>query len=113
MYSYISSFHCRRYNENLPHPPNITRITPFENNTRPLRRVDDLSAYKKLHATLPAIALSAFKSRVRSGEPKAVRELWAMRDKTFLAIDFEWSERNPNSCLEWGYAAVRCGHIDA
>jgi hypothetical protein len=28
-----------------------------------------------------------------------------------MAIDFEWSERNPNSALEWGYAAARCGHL--
>ncbi len=48
---------------------------------------------------------------MRNGEPQSVRELWASRDKTFLAIDFEWSERNSASCVEWGYAAVRCGHL--
>ena len=69
-------------------------------------------SYKKLHATLPAIVLSALKTRVRGGEPKAIRELWNKKDKTFLAIDFEWSERNEKTCLEWGYAAVRCGHLN-
>ena len=57
--------------------------------------------------------LAARKLRVRSGEPKWVQELWEQKDKTFLAVDFEWSERNISSCLEWGYAAVRCGHLDA
>ena len=26
-------------------------------------------------------------------------------------MDFEWSEKNPNACLEWGYAALRSGHV--
>lgn len=69
--------------------------------------------YKKLHSTLPAAVLVALKTRVRAGEPKAVEELWSKRDKTFLSMAFEWSERNEKSCLEWGYAAVRCGHLDA
>ncbi|KAH8835049.1 hypothetical protein DL96DRAFT_1489226 [Flagelloscypha sp. PMI_526] len=103
----------QRHKEPLQIPPNIVRISPWEISQKPVRQVSDLLTYKKLHATIPAVALSAFKARVRSGEPKAIRELWAKRDKTFLAIDFEWSERNSNSCLEWGYAAVRCGHIES
>ena len=91
---------------------NILRITPFETSQRHLRTVSDYATYKKLYATLPAVVLSAQKVRVRNGEPKAVHELWASRDKTFLALDFEWSERNAASCLEWGYSAVRCGHLD-
>lgn len=109
-------------------------MTPFESTPRPLRTLADYPAYKRLYATLPATALSALKARVRAGDPAAVRSLWgqpqtggedvtnegdggaesnAGRDKTFLAIDFEWNERNVKSVLEWGYAAVRCGHLDA
>ncbi|KAF8170743.1 hypothetical protein K438DRAFT_1982592 [Mycena galopus ATCC 62051] len=85
----------------------------FQNASWPLRTVSDYASYKRLHSTLSAAVLSAYKLRVRAGEPKAVRELWASRDRTFLAIDFEWSERNEKSCLEWGYAAVRCGHLES
>ncbi|KAJ6602523.1 hypothetical protein DFH09DRAFT_1125033 [Mycena vulgaris] len=102
-----------RYGETLPQAPNILQVSPFESSSRHLRTVSDYASYKKLHSTLPAAVLSASKLRVRAGEPKAVRELWAARDRTFLAIDFEWSERNEKSCLEWGYAAVRCGHLEA
>ncbi|KAJ7204567.1 hypothetical protein C8J57DRAFT_1542207 [Mycena rebaudengoi] len=102
-----------RFGETLPQATNILQISPFETTSRHLRTVTDQASYKKLHSTLPAAVLSALKLRVRAGEPKAVRELWAARDRTFLAIDFEWSERNEKSCLEWGYAAVRCGHLDA
>ncbi|KAJ7730910.1 hypothetical protein DFH07DRAFT_969029 [Mycena maculata] len=102
-----------RYGETLPQAPNILQVSPFESSSRHLRTVTDYASYKKLHSTLPAAVLSALKLRVRAGEPKAVRELWASRDRTFLAIDFEWSERNEKSCLEWGYAAVRCGHLEA
>ncbi|KAJ7471787.1 hypothetical protein FB451DRAFT_307646 [Mycena latifolia] len=102
-----------RFGETLPQAPNILQVSPFESSSRHLRTVSDYASYKKLHSTLPAAVLSALKIRVRAGEPKAVRELWAARDRTFLAIDFEWSERNEKSCLEWGYAAVRCGHLDA
>ncbi|KAH7886433.1 hypothetical protein F5I97DRAFT_1928286 [Phlebopus sp. FC_14] len=102
-----------RFGETLPHVDNMLKITPFETSQRHLRNVNDWSTYKKLHATLPAVALAAFKARVRSGDPKAIRELWAKKDKTFLAMDFEWSERNNQSCLEWGYAAARCGHLEA
>ncbi|KAJ7714058.1 hypothetical protein B0H16DRAFT_530991 [Mycena metata] len=102
-----------RFGETLPQAPNILQVSPFETTTRHLRTVSDYASYKKLHSTLPAAVLSALKLRVRAGEPKAIRELWAARDRTFLAIDFEWSERNEKSCLEWGYAAVRCGHLEA
>ncbi|KAF9233708.1 hypothetical protein BU15DRAFT_31574, partial [Melanogaster broomeanus] len=102
-----------RFGETLPHVDNILIIKPFETSQRHLRNVNDWPTYKKLHSTLPAVALASFKARVRSGDSKAIRELWAKRDKTFLAIDFEWSERNDRSCLEWGYAALRCGHLEA
>ncbi len=92
---------------------NILRVSPFETTQRHLRTISDYGLYKKLHTTLPAAVLAALKVRVRDGEPKAIRELWQMRDKTFLAIDFEWSERNTASCLEWGYAAARCNHLEA
>ncbi|KAJ7226246.1 hypothetical protein B0H12DRAFT_1030531 [Mycena haematopus] len=102
-----------RFGETLPQAPNILQVQPFESASRPLRTVSDYASYKRLHSTLSAAVLSAYKLRVRAGEPKAVRELWASRDRTFLAVDFEWSERNEKSCLEWGYAAIRCGHLEA
>lgn len=88
-------------------------VTPLETSPRRLHTVSDWASYKKLHAMLPAAILAALKARVRSGDPQAIRDLWNTRDKTFLAIDFEWSERNPNTVLEWGYAALRCGHLSA
>ncbi|KAF9218312.1 hypothetical protein BS17DRAFT_106382 [Gyrodon lividus] len=101
-----------RFGETLPQVDNMLVVKPFETSQRHLRNVNDWSTYKKLHSTLPAVALAAFRARVRRGDPKAIRELWAKKDKAFLAIDFEWSERNDKSCLEWGYAAVRCGHLE-
>ncbi|KAH9849184.1 hypothetical protein C2E23DRAFT_888373 [Lenzites betulinus] len=101
-----------RFGETLPVVENILRITPFETSQRHLRTISDYATYKKVFSTLPAIMLAAQKVRVRNGEPTAVRDLWASRDRTFLALDFEWSERNSASCIEWGYAAVRCGHLD-
>ncbi|KAI6030007.1 hypothetical protein EDC04DRAFT_2572647 [Pisolithus marmoratus] len=101
-----------RFGETLPQIDNMLKVTPFETAQRHLRKVNDWTTYKKLHATLPAVALSAFRARVRGGDTQAVRSLWASRDKTFLAIGFMWSERNSQSCLEWGYATVRCGHLD-
>ncbi|CDO73415.1 hypothetical protein BN946_scf185013.g49 [Trametes cinnabarina] len=98
-----------RFGETLPIVENILRITPFETSQRHLRTISDYASYKKVFSTLPAVVLAAQKVRVRNGEPKAIRELWASRDKTFLAVDFEWSERNSASCIEWGYAAVRAG----
>ena len=102
-----------RYDEKLPKVHTIMFVMPFETNRRPVRRICDDVTYKKMYATLPAIQLAAQKARARNGEPKLIRELWAARDKTFLAIDFEWSERNPSTILEWGYAAVRCGGLHA
>ncbi|KDR85929.1 hypothetical protein GALMADRAFT_109453 [Galerina marginata CBS 339.88] len=102
-----------RFGETLPQAPNILQVTPFETASRHLRHVADYSSYKKLHSTLPAAVLSALKARVRAGEPKAIKEVWDKKDKTFLAIDFEWNERNEKTVLEWGYAAVRCGHLEA
>ena len=84
---------------------NILRITPFETSQRHLRTVSDHAMYKKLYSTLPAAVLAALKQRVRDGEPKAIRDLWKSRDKTFLSVSFEWSERNTSSCLEFGYGA--------
>ncbi|TFK65046.1 hypothetical protein BDN72DRAFT_801578 [Pluteus cervinus] len=101
-----------RFGEVLPQAPNILLISPFETTTRHLRNIADYTSYKKLFSTLPAAVLSSLKIKIKSGEPKAIRELWERRDKTFLAVDFEWNERNEKSCLEWGYAAVRCGHLD-
>ncbi|KIN99988.1 hypothetical protein M404DRAFT_72398, partial [Pisolithus tinctorius Marx 270] len=101
-----------RFGETLPQIDNMLKVTPSETVQRHLRNVNDWTTYKKLHATLPAVALSAFRARVRSGDPQAIRSLWASRDKTFLAVGFMWSERNSQSCLEWGYATVRCGHLD-
>ena len=120
-YLYSSSFTtliywrtlCSRFGETLPQAPNILQVTPFETVTRHLRHVSDYPSYKKLHSTLPAALLSALKARVRAGEPKTIQELWGKRDKTFMAIDFQWSERNEKSVLEWGFAAVRCGHLEA
>lgn len=102
-----------RFGETLPQAPNILQVTPFETATRHLRHVSDYASYKKLHSTLPAAVLSALKSRVRAGQPKAIKDVWEKKDKTFLSIDFEWNERNEKSVLEWGYAAVRCGHLEA
>ncbi|TCD71135.1 hypothetical protein EIP91_012083 [Steccherinum ochraceum] len=101
-----------RFGETLPMVDNLMLVRPFETSQRHLRTITEHTAYKKLHSSLPAVRLTALKARVRAGDPKFVRELWESRDKTFLAIDFEWSERNQSSCLEWGYAAVRCGHLD-
>ncbi|KAI0778832.1 hypothetical protein BD413DRAFT_512153 [Trametes elegans] len=101
-----------RFGETLPVVENILRVTPFETTQRHLRTINDYATYKKVFSTVPAAVLSAQKVHVRNGEPKAIRELWASKDKTFLALDFEWSERNAASCIEWGYAAVRCNHLD-
>ncbi|KAK2462867.1 hypothetical protein APHAL10511_005065 [Amanita phalloides] len=102
-----------RFGETLPHPPNILRVVPFETTNRHLRTISDHASYKKLHSTLPAIVLTALKGRIKAGDPDTIKELWDKRDKTFMAIDFEWSERNEKSCLEFGYAAMRCAHLVA
>lgn len=102
-----------RFGEALPQVDNLLRITPSETSQRHLRHINDWSSYKKIHLALPAVALSALKARVRAGDPSAIRGLWATRDKTFLAIDFECLERNDRACMEWGYAAIRSGHLEA
>ncbi|RDB24464.1 hypothetical protein Hypma_008385 [Hypsizygus marmoreus] len=102
-----------RFGEAVSPAPKMLQVTPYETTTRHLHHISDYSSYKKLYSTFPAAVLSTLKARVRSGEPKAVRELWEKKDKTFLSIDFEWSERNEQICLEWGYAVARCGHLDA
>ncbi|KAI0307647.1 hypothetical protein B0F90DRAFT_1807089 [Multifurca ochricompacta] len=102
-----------RFGDTLPLVDNVVKVNPFETHQRHLRTISDYSSYKKLHATLRAVYLSALKARIRLGEPRAIQELWDLHDKSFLAIDFESSERNAASVLEWGYAAVRCGHLDA
>jgi hypothetical protein len=102
-----------RFGETLPQADNLLRVTAFETSQRYLRHVNDWSTYKALHSTLPAVTLAAFKARVRVGDPKVIRELWATRDKTFLAIDFECLDRNDRSCVEWGYAAIRSGLLEA
>ncbi|KAF9528124.1 hypothetical protein CPB83DRAFT_854937 [Crepidotus variabilis] len=100
-----------RFGETLPQPPNIIQIVPFETTNRHLRHVSDYAMFKKVYSTLPAAVLSALKARVKGGVPRAVQDLWENKDKTFLAIDFEWNERNDRTILEFGYAAVRCGHL--
>lgn len=102
-----------RFGETLPVVDNILRVSPFEASQRHLRTISDYALYKKLHSTLPAAVLASQRQRVRDGEQKAIRDLWQSKDKIFLALDFEWSERNTATCLEWGYAAVRCNHLEA
>ena len=84
-------------------------ITPFETTLRPKYVIKDLVAYEAVYATLPALQLEAQIARARKGEPIVVQDLWAMKDRTFLAIDFEWWEKNPSTILEWGFAVVQCG----
>ena len=113
----ILTWHCladvlRSFGETLPLLDNFLRIAPYETSTRPLRTISDMLTYRKAHSTLSGAALVSLKTRIRAGEPKFIQRLWNSREKTFLAIDFEWSERNTSSCLEWGYAAVRCNHLD-
>ncbi|KAJ3828511.1 hypothetical protein F5880DRAFT_1529906 [Lentinula raphanica] len=102
-----------RFGETLPQAANMVTIQPFETTTRHLRHVSDHATYRKLYNTLPAAVLNAKKQRIRNGEPDFVQDLWDKQDKTYMAIDFEWSERNEKSTLEWGYAAVRCGPLKA
>ena len=110
--SFPSCFACR-FGETLPQVDNMLLVRPIETSQRHLRHVNDWPTYKKLHSALPAVALAALKARIRAGDSNAIRELWATRDKTFLAIDFECLERNDPSCVEWGYAAIRSSHLEA
>ncbi|VDC05778.1 unnamed protein product [Peniophora sp. CBMAI 1063] len=102
-----------RFGDTLPMAEHVLRVTPFETQQRHLRTISDYATYQKLYQTLPAVALGALKARIRSGDPTSVFDLWHQRSKTFIAIDFECHERNPATILEWGYAAVRCSHLDA
>ncbi|KIY66254.1 hypothetical protein CYLTODRAFT_423598 [Cylindrobasidium torrendii FP15055 ss-10] len=102
-----------RFGETLPIPPNISTVTPFSTAHRHVRHIADFPSFKKLHATLPAAELAALKTRIRAGDPSAIMPLWGSHSKTFLSISFTWSERNEKSCLEWGYAAMRCGVLDS
>ncbi|KAJ3568549.1 hypothetical protein NP233_g5640 [Leucocoprinus birnbaumii] len=102
-----------RFGETLPQAPNILQVTPFETSARHLRNISDYATYKRMYSTLPAAVLAAQRVRVRAGDSKTIKELWAKRDKTYLALSFVWSERNEKSCLEFGYAAVRCAHMEA
>lgn len=49
---------------------------------------------------------------MKAGEPSAIQELWESKQYTFMAIDFEWSERNKSSCLEFGYATLRSFYLN-
>lgn len=100
------------FGETLPLLDNFLTISPYESNPRPLRTVSGMLTYRKAHSTLPGAALVSLKARIRAGEPRFIQQLWNSREKSFLAIHFEWSERNTSSCLEWGYAAVRCNHLN-
>ncbi|KAL0578150.1 hypothetical protein V5O48_003855 [Marasmius crinis-equi] len=102
-----------RFGETLPEACNIQQVTPFETTQRHLRHVHDYMTYRKLHNALPAAVVSARKQRIKAGEPRVIRELWESREHTFMAIDFEWNERNDRTILEWGYATIRCGPLDA
>jgi hypothetical protein len=102
-----------RFGDTLPLVDNVLKVHPLETHHRHLRTISDYSSFKKLHATLRAVRLSALKARIRLGEPRAIQELWDLHDKSFLAIDFESAERNSACVLEWGYATVRCAHLDA
>ncbi|KAF7784948.1 hypothetical protein Agabi119p4_1113 [Agaricus bisporus var. burnettii] len=102
-----------RFGETLPQAPNILQVTPFESSTRHLRNISDYASYKKLYSTLPAAVFAAQRTRVRTGDARTIKGLWANRDKSYLVLSFVWSERNEKSCLEFGYAAVRCGHMEA
>ncbi|KAG8716000.1 hypothetical protein FRC09_016118 [Ceratobasidium sp. 395] len=97
-----------RFGETLPKISNVVQVIPFEHSQRHLRQIADMATYRKVHATLPAAEFSAFKSRVKH----AIDRLWHARDKSWLSIRFVWSEKSFVP-LEWGYAAVRCGHISA
>ncbi|ODO09142.1 hypothetical protein I350_02742 [Cryptococcus amylolentus CBS 6273] len=68
------------FGENLPKdPPTTLPLMPVPTRNLALRRlvnIRDLSAYRKLAATLPAAELSYLRSRVRSGEPAVIEQLF-------------------------------------
>ncbi|PCH34290.1 hypothetical protein WOLCODRAFT_135607 [Wolfiporia cocos MD-104 SS10] len=76
------------------------------------RKIFNIENYNQLHATLARVQLAAMKTRVENGVPEAIRELWDAKDKTFLSIDFEWSEQDPSLILEWGFAYMRCSFLN-
>ncbi|KDQ15567.1 hypothetical protein BOTBODRAFT_31459 [Botryobasidium botryosum FD-172 SS1] len=101
-----------RFGEHLPKIDNMLHVTPFEQTPRHLRTLNDYNSYRKLYASLPAAVLSALKARARHGDPKTIQKLWEAKDKTFLSLRFEWSEKSL-VVLEAGFAAVRCAPLDA
>ncbi|CAE6461274.1 unnamed protein product [Rhizoctonia solani] len=101
-----------RFGETLPKISNMMQIIPYEHTQRHLRQIADMAAYRKVHATLPAAEFSAYKSRIKHGDLHLIDKLWHSREKSWLSIRFVWSEKSLLP-LEWGYAAVRCAHINA
>ncbi|CAE6396945.1 hypothetical protein ACGC1H_007371 [Rhizoctonia solani] len=101
-----------RFGETLPKISNMMQIIPYEHTQRHLRQIADMATYKKVHATLPAAEFSAYKSKIKHGDLHLIDKLWHSRDKSWLSIRFVWSEKSLLP-LEWGYAAVRCAHINA
>ncbi|KAJ1302476.1 hypothetical protein OPQ81_002794 [Rhizoctonia solani] len=101
-----------RFGETLPKISNVMQIIPYEHTQRHLRHITDMATYKKIHATLPAAEFSAYKSRIKHGDLHLIDKLWHSREKSWLSIRFVWSEKSLLP-LEWGYAAVRCAHINA
>ncbi|WVQ73981.1 hypothetical protein IAR50_003562 [Cryptococcus sp. DSM 104548] len=69
-----------RFGENLSKdPPTTLPLSPVPTRNLALRRlvnIRDLSAYRKLAATLPAAELSYLRTRVRSGEPAVIEQLF-------------------------------------
>ncbi|KAG8996702.1 hypothetical protein FRB94_011566 [Tulasnella sp. JGI-2019a] len=90
----------------------MTPITAYEHHQRQLRNITDINIYKKVYNTLPAAQFAALKNRVKNGNPKELAQLWSRREKNFLALDFEWSEKSL-AVLEMGYAVIRSAHLDA
>ena len=71
-----------------------------------------MNDYNKMQSFFPAAVILATKERISLGEPMIVQRLWDAKLKTFLAIDFEWYERDHSICLEFGYCALRCGILN-
>lgn len=103
-----------RFGETLPELKEDTLVIvhPASTQPRPLRTISSLSEYRKLHLTLPAAELSVLRSRFRAGDSRAVKGVWGERSKTWVSLSWIWSERNSGSCLEFGWAGVRCGVLD-
>ncbi|PVF96103.1 hypothetical protein CPB86DRAFT_787394 [Serendipita vermifera] len=84
----------------------IVQIRPFENRSRLMKYIAGSTSYKELHSTLPAAFLTSQKERIRDGDPQSISKIWNSRDLNFVAIDFEWSERDSSVPLEFGYAIL-------